>query len=208
MNDRLTNQDVSALLTLMTVAAEIDNTELEALTGMRITGDVLKRLNKQGLVESTRTGNKPYVHRMTKNGLVRCRYEIANAERPARPGYFGYPFFALLKSIDRFLDREGQELTDFFQPFDDGSEGLDSRIRTAYRKLSNGSRDWVRLAELRPLLNGASSDDVDGVLKAMSRAGEVTIAPDPNRRAVTAEDRAAAVRIGGEDNHLIAIEGS
>lgn len=207
MNDRLTSQDVSALLTLMSVAREISNTELEELTGIRITGDVRRRLNDQGLVRSTRDGNKPYVHDLTDKGWVRCRYEFT-AERPARPGYFGYAFFAVLGGLDRFLERENRALADVFQPAADDGQDLETRIRLAYRKLSPQSGEWVHLADLRPLLNGASRDDIDGVLKALSRSKQATLTPNPDRKSVTAADRAAAVRIGGEDNHLIAIEES
>jgi hypothetical protein len=207
MVERLTNQDVSALLTLMSVGrAEISNTELDELTGIRITGDVLKRLNAQELIVSERTGNKPYVHVLTKKGLVRCRYEFT-AERPQRPGYFGYAFYALLKGLDGFLDREHRTLEDMFRSAGT-SQDLETRIRTAYGKLARESRDWVRLADLRPLLNGVDSTDVDGALKAMSRAKQAHLAPDPDRKSLTSEDRAAAVRFGGEDNHLLTIEPS
>jgi hypothetical protein len=205
MNDRLTSQDISALLTLMTVAKEISNTELDELTGIRITGEVRRRLNEQGLVTSTRTSNKPFVHDLTDKGWVRCRYEFATAKRPERPGYFGYVFFAILQGMDRFLERDGKELADVFQP---ATTDLDALIRLAYRKLAKEPRDWVRLADLRPLLNGAGQSDVDGVLKTMSRARQAQLVPDPDRKSLTAADRAAAVRIGGEDNHLITIEES
>lgn len=207
MNDRLTSQDISALFTLMAVAREIDNTELEEVTGIRITGDVRRRLNDLGLVDSTRTGNKPYVHDLTDKGWVRCRYEL-KARRPSRPGYYGYAFFAVLNGLDRYLGRERRELADVFQPDVDGAADLETRIRLAYRKLAPKPGDWVHLAKLRPLLNGASREDIDGVLKALGRKQEVTLAPNPDRKAVTADDRAAAVRIGGDDNHLIAIEES
>jgi hypothetical protein len=205
MNDRLTSQDVSALLTLMTIAREIDNTELAELTGLRITGETRRRLNDQKLVTSTRAGNKPFVHDLTDKGWVRCRSELSTAERPERPGYFGYVLFAMLKGLDRFLARDGRELADVFQP---ATADLDTLIRLAYRKLAKEPKDWVRLADLRPLLNGAGTSDVDGVLKSMSRARQAQLSPDPDRKSLTAADRAAAVRIGGEDNHLIAIEES
>ncbi|MGB3443380.1 MAG: hypothetical protein WBA97_31985 [Actinophytocola sp.] len=207
MNHRLTSQDISALFTLMAVAREIDNTELAEATGIRITGDVRRRLNDLGLVSSSRTGNKPYVHDLTDKGWVRCRTELA-AQRPARPGYYGYAFFAVLNSLDRFFDRENRQLADVFQPEVDGGDNLEAQIRSAYRKLAPRPGEWVHLARLRPLLNGASREDVDGVLKALGRRQEVTLAPNPDRKSVTADDRAAAVRIGGDDNHLIAIEGS
>jgi hypothetical protein len=206
MNDRLTSQDISALFTLMAVAREIDNTELEEVTGIRITGDVRRRLNDLGLVTSTRQGNKPYVHDLTDKGWVRCRSEFT-APRPARPGYYGYAFFAVLNSLDRFLNREIRQLADVFQP-ETGDSDLESQIRTAYRKLAPKPGDWVRLAKLRPLLNGASREDVDGVLTTLGRKQVVTLAPNPNGKDVTADDRAAAVRIGGDENHMIAIEES
>jgi hypothetical protein len=207
MNDRLTSQHVSALFTLMAVAREIDNTELEEVTGIRITGDVRRRLNDLGLVSSTRTGNKPYVHDLTDEGWVRCRYEL-KAQRPTRPGYYGYAFFAVLNGLDRYLGRERRELADVFQPDVDGAADLETRIRAAYRKLAPKPGDWVHLAKLRPLLNGASREDIDGVLLALGRKQEITLAPNPNRKDVSADDRAAAVRIGGDENHMMSIEES
>ena len=205
MNDRLNSQDFSALITLMSVAREIDNTELEEVTGIRITGDVRRRLNDLGLVTSTRQGNKPYVHDLTKQGWLRARAEFA-AERPSRPGHYGYAFFAVLNSLDRFLDREDRPLGDLFQP--EVTEGLESQIKRAYRKLAAKPGDWVPLAKLRPLLNGASKEDVDTTLKTLGRKQDITLAPNPNRKVVTADDRDAAVLIGGDENHLIAIEES
>jgi DNA-binding transcriptional ArsR family regulator len=209
MNDRLNSQDLSALFTLMAVAQEIDNTTLAETTGIRITGDVRKRLNGLGLVTSTREGNKPYVHELTKDGWLRARAEFT-AERPARPGYYGYAFFALLNGLDRFLNRESRPVEDLFQPdvTGPGVDGLETQIKRAYHKLAPKPGDWVHLAKLRPLLNGASKDEVDAVLKVLGRKQDVTLAPNPNRKVVTADDRAAAVLIGGDENHLIAIEES
>lgn len=207
MNDRLTSQDISALFTLMAVAREIDNTSLEEVTGIRITGDVRRRLNDLGLVTSTRTGNRPYVHDLTDKGWVRCRYEL-KAQRPSRPGYYGYAFFAVLNGLDRFCDRENRQLADVFQPGVDGGVDLETQIRRAYHKLAPRPGEPVHLARLRPLLNGAAKDDVDAVLKTLGRQQVVTLTPNPNGKDVTAEDRDAAVRIGGDENHMIAIEES
>ena len=78
-----------------------------------------------------------------------------------------------------------------------GPDGLESRIRAAYAKLPASPQDWVRLAELRPLLNGADKDEVDQ-RAAGDEPGPAssTLAPDSNRKALTDADRAAAVRIG------------
>lgn len=206
MNDRLTSQHLSALFTLMAVAREIDNTELEELTGIRITGPARTRLNELGLVTSTREGNKPYVHDLTEKGWLRARAEFT-AERPARPGYYGYAFFAVLNSLDRFMNRENRPLGDLFQP-DAGDLDLESQIKRAYRRLAAKPGDWVSLADLRQLLNGAPKDEVDTTLKTLGRKQDVTLSPNPNRKVITDDDRAAAVLIGGDENHMIAIEES
>lgn len=207
MTERLTNQDISSLFTLMAVGKEIDNTELEEFAKIRITGPVLKRLNDQELIVSTRTGNKPYVHKLTNKGLARCRYELTS-DVPDRPGYFGYALFAVFKSLDRFLDRESRQLTDIFNSAAVPAGDLRTRVRTAYEKLAKYPRDLVRLADLRSLLNGAAQEDIDGVLKQMSRNREANLVPGSNRKALTDADREASLRIGTQDMHLLSIEPS
>jgi hypothetical protein len=77
-----------------------------------------------------------------------------------------------------------------------------------YRQLAAKQGDWVRLADLRSLLSGAKKPEVDRVLKEMSRARQAHLAPSPDPKSVTAADRDAAIRIGGEDNHLLMVEQS
>ncbi|NUT47295.1 MAG: hypothetical protein HOV94_08275 [Saccharothrix sp.] len=81
-------------------------------------------------------------------------------------------------------------------------------IRKAYEALSVKAQDWVRLAKLRPRLSGADKAEIDEVLLDMVRTGTVHLAPDSNRKVLTEADHAAAIRIAGEDNHLVAIEES
>jgi hypothetical protein len=61
--------------------------------------------------------------------------------------------------------------------------------------------------DLRPKL-GAPAAEVDAVLKKLSSAGEVHLVPEDNRKALTAADHEAAIRIAGEDNHFVAFEAS
>ncbi len=64
----------------------------------------------------------------------------------------------------------------------------------------------MSLARLRPLLGGAEHGDVDTVLRQMDRSPHVSLIPEENQKTLTAKDRAAAVKIGGQDNHLLTIE--
>lgn len=82
---------------------------------------------------------------------------------------------------------------------------IKARIQSAYQALRHPINEWVSLTDLRPLLGDADTADVDAVLKEMSRTREADIVPESNRKTLTDADHAAAVRIGGEPNHLISI---
>jgi hypothetical protein len=84
--------------------------------------------------------------------------------------------------------------------------GLETRIRAAYRQLAERPGSVVSLARLRPLLGAAAPADVDAVLRRMDRGQGVSIMPEENQKTLTSRDRAAAVTIGGQDNHLLVIE--
>jgi len=210
MNDRLGTQHITALFALMGIAREISNNELQELAGFKIDGQLRRTLNDRHLVTSTRQGNKPYVHELTDAGWKRCEAELAG-ERPEGSGHLGGAFYMVLDGLGRFLQRENKILAHVFQPetVTRTAEAVtDKKITTLYRRLADKQGDWVRLAELRPLLNGATRTDVDAVLKNMSKAGQAHLAPDPDRKSLTAADREAAIRIGGEDNHLLVVERS
>jgi hypothetical protein len=207
MNDRLGTQHITALFALMGVAREVDNNELQELAGFKIDGQLRRTLNERHLVTSTRQGNKPFVHDLTDAGWKRCEAELAG-ERPEGSGHLGGAFYLVLDGVGRFLRRENRTLAQVFGTPEPTDPVTDKKITTLYRQLADKQGDWVRLAELRPLLNGATRTDVDAVLKDMSKAGQAHLAPDPDRKALTAADREAAIRIGGEDNHLLVVERS
>jgi hypothetical protein len=207
MNDRLGTQHITALFALMGVAREVDNNELQELAGFKIDGQLRRTLNERHLVTSTRQGNKPFVHDLTDAGWKRCEAELAG-ERPEGSGHLGGAFYLVLDGIGRFLRRENRTLAQVFGTPEPTDPVTDKKITTLYRQLADKQGDWVRLAELRPLLNGATRTDVDAVLKNMSKAGQAHLAPDPDRKSLTAADREAAIRIGGEDNHLLVVERS
>ena len=84
-------------------------------------------------------------------------------------------------------------------------DALEQQIRNAYQKLSVKSQDWVRLAKLRPLVNGGRRE-VDAVLMDLFKRGDAHLAPDSNTKTHTDADRDAAIRIGREDKHIICFD--
>ena len=107
----------------------------------------------------------------------------------------------------RYLDAAGLSLADIARP-DPGPDAADLAgcIEAAYRSLATGSGEFVSLRELRLRLPGRPRPDVDAALAALFTAQRINLIPQSNQRALSDDDREAALRIGGEYKHLISIE--
>ncbi|HEV7649896.1 MAG TPA: hypothetical protein VGP26_17250 [Actinophytocola sp.] len=193
----------------MGLSRAASNTELHEMAGIRIDGRVRRDLNEQQLVVSTRAnGRAPFVHELTDKGWRRCE-DLLTAELDGRATSLGKALHVVLAGLDRYRQRKNLRLADIFQPpAEITRDELEPHIRAAYAKLAREQYDWVRLADLRGLLDGASREDVDGAFLEMSRNRKAQFSSASNNKALTDADRAAAVEIGGEKNHLIAIETS
>lgn len=206
MTDRLGQKQTAAMLALMVVAREVSNPELREIVGFALDGKERRQLNGLDLVASEQRG-RPYFHELTERGWAWCEEELSEGEAPLPRTSLGSALYVVLGGLGRHLRREKLRLADLFMPeVEVTAEEIESRIRIAYRKLSDAPRDWVGLVDLRPMLGEASTVDVDAVLKELSRSGQIRLVPESNRKTLTAAAHAAAVRIGGEDNHLLSIE--
>ncbi|WP_410640677.1 hypothetical protein [Amycolatopsis sp. lyj-346] len=82
----------------------------------------------------------------------------------------------------------------------------EARVRDAVSKLA-AEGAWVGLAELRRELGDVDHTEVTRVLRDMNRNDpNVHMVPEDNLKALRAEDHAAAVHIGGDDQHVMRIE--
>lgn len=218
MNNRLGHKQTAAMLTLMALGREVTNTELEEIVGFRLDSKERIELNKHGYVTSRKKG-RPLAHTITEDGIEWCRGEIGNASPPPpRPRSLIVPaVYVLFTRLNDYLRHEKLDLTEVFvQPTEDltgpdpelTSAEIENRITAAYRRLAGSSHGQVGLVELRPMLGDIATEKVDAVLKELSKAGQVSLFPESNRKRLTAADHRAAIRIGGEDNHLISIEAS
>ncbi|MFC0108319.1 hypothetical protein [Kibdelosporangium aridum] len=196
------------MFTLLAVGREVSNSELREIVGFAIDGKLLTELNGLGLVHTDK-GSRPFVHILTDEGKAWCREEIKKREVPSPPprSTLVRAMYVFFGGLDDYLSRERLELADLFTASVELTEvEITNRIRSAYRKLAKSPRDWVGLVDLRPMLGDASRQDVDAVLKELSRTGQVHLVPMSNRKALTQADHDAAIRIGGDDNHRLSIE--
>jgi hypothetical protein len=207
--DELGITERAALLTLMAEAREIPNAELRTVFGIRLSPDQRRQLNDLKLL-SSRTEERRLVHELTDRGWVWCAAEL-EAQRPPRSGSMGTVAYALLAGVGRYLKRSGTSLSDVFD-VDRKASGepaspvdLEGRIRDAYRRLASEENGWVSLTRLRGLIGDVPRAEVDATLRRMYRSPLVNIVAEADQRILTPEDRESAVRIGGQDKHLMAI---
>ncbi|MGV9296386.1 hypothetical protein [Amycolatopsis sp. NPDC003676] len=208
MHERLSHKQSAAMIALMVHGREMSNPELREEAGFALDGRDRLKLNERYV--SSRKSGRAFVHQLTDDGWDWCAGELAalTPPKPVRSTLTVVAYLALNKLFE-YMRLHNVSLKEVFTGSDaPQAAGLEEMIRLAYRKLARSPRDWVGLADLRPLLGGAAVAEVDAVLKQLSRTGQAHLVPESNRKALTAEDKEAAVRIGGEDNHLLSIEAS
>lgn len=221
----LTPNQINALVVLMVEARELTNSELRDLAGFALTGSDNAALVKHGLVETDRS-HRPFSHQLSEEGWAVVR-RLHTVPPPKRGGSASRSLFTLLASLHRSLDRQGISHADFFtgtavaptsaepptsaappvsgDAVDTPAADPEALIRAAYRELAAAPGDWVGLADLRDRLAGQERASVDAALRSLVRREGVRIIPVANTKSLTPRDRAAAVRIGDEDNHALSI---
>jgi hypothetical protein len=210
--EELTGTEQAVLLILMAEARPVRNPELATL-GPKLEKDKRDRLNQRGLIETT-TVDRVLVHELTDRGWRVCA-KVIGTETPARSSGQGKALYTLLRGLRRHLDREDLAPGDVFLPLDDGppagdpdplGDDVEAKIRAVYVGLAARAGGWVDLVRLRAELPDVSKRELDAALTRMYRNRGVSLIPEENQKTLTAEDRAAAVEIGDQDKHLIAIE--
>ncbi|MGV8873993.1 MAG: hypothetical protein ACOH2Q_15785 [Rhodococcus sp. (in: high G+C Gram-positive bacteria)] len=83
---------------------------------------------------------------------------------------------------------------------------IEASIRTAYARLAREPGSTVRLSRLRNELQDIPRTDLDDALARLRRADDVSLIPEENQKTLTDEERAAAVVVGNQQNHLLSIE--
>ncbi|WP_069166935.1 hypothetical protein [Nocardia altamirensis] len=196
-DDQLTLTERCVMLVLMAEARELTNAELLALAGIKLDGKYRIRLNRLGLVESTKV-KRAFVHELTEKGTTWCAAELFKS-RPARSGGVGGALYVVLAGLGRYLDDTEHTLVEVFRP------DVAGQMAAAYADLTRGSGAPVRLAVLRDRLNVPDSE-FDRALKQLARREDVDVHAEADQKTLTDRDREAAVVLGGTARHLLTIE--
>jgi hypothetical protein len=199
------------LFALMAQGRELSSNELKELYKIELKGASRTKLNRDGLLVSRKLG-RGFVHDLTDRGWAWVRNEFTQAP-PSGSGSLVAALYAVLAALAGGLERHELKLADLMDAgtptakMGNGSAlTLLDRIKTAYRQLARRSQDWVYLSELRPLIPGATKAQVDSALKEMYRDRVINLTLEEDQKSLTAAQRSAAIRIGVDDMHLIAME--
>lgn len=218
-DDTLKPEERAALLLLVAVATpEVANPDLAERFDVTITGHGWRGLNERKLVKTEKRG-RSLTHEVTDDGWVRARDELTGVLGNTKLSRAAAA--AINDQLHRYLTRADLRLFDVFVPVsgvDEDEEGaptdetvpveraLEDQIRAAYWALAPKPATYIRLADLREALGDAPRKEVDEALLQLVKASDVSFTPESNKKSLTAVDKAAAVRVGRQDNHLIAIE--
>jgi hypothetical protein len=209
--EELTGTEQAVLLVLMAEARPVRNTELAAL-GPALDKPTRDRLIRRGLIE-TDTSARPMEHELTDAGWATCA-KFFGAEAPAQSKPQGKALYTVLRALRRYFDRDALAPGDVFLPLDDSvvtgapdaaTTAIEAAVRAAYVRLAATEGGWVDLVRLRAELPDVTRPELDAALTRMYRIPGVSLIPEENQKTLTAEDRAAAVEIGEQAKHLIAI---
>lgn len=197
----------AVMLVLMAEGRELSNTEMDKLHGLRLDSSDRRGLNDLDLVTSSRTGNAAFVHDLTEAGWRWCADELtAGRPKTSRQESLGKALYAVLAGVGRYLDHVEKGLADVFHIV--AAESVEDRIRATYRELAERPGDYVNLTDLRQGLNSVARSVVDEALLRLNMETGITLAPNEDQRLLTEEESAAALRVGTQDVHQLAIESS
>ncbi|WP_431973270.1 hypothetical protein [Micromonospora haikouensis] len=212
--DDLTASENAILVVLMAEAREVLNTELRERYHLDVRKPQRDKLTRLHYVASRKSGST-YALQLDDKGWVRMQSDLDFALRGASA--LGAALTALQANLrDRVLARSGcATLAELFAVTDvrasaptvaaDPAGALTARVVSAYRALADAPGAWVSLRRLRPFFADVPREDLDEALRRLSRSEGVAIAPESNQKTLTGADIAAALRLGGQDNHLLAI---
>jgi hypothetical protein len=216
--DELSARERAVLFALLTQARRLSNPELKELIGFPLDGEKRRRLNDLKLVESEKPG-RSFVHELSDAGWRWCAEELA-AGPVDRGSSLERAHYLVFGAFARYMTTARLSLADVVSPDlqarpggrhkrRDAAEGggdVAARVQAGYRALASGHGEFVRLRELRQRLADIPRPDLDSVLAAMFAAQRINLIPRSNQQALSAADREAALRVGGEYKHLISID--
>lgn len=209
-SDNLNASEGAILLILLAENREIANVELKERFKVDLSGSDNK-LKKLGYVASRKEGRRLMLS-LTDAGWARCGQPMTFDS--ARPFALGIALTMVLDAVHRDLEHTGRSLAMMLAP-EQGSIGVTDggvaradlleQIRVTYKQFAAEPGDWVNIADIRETLSSVGRDEMDAALRELEQQRDVNVVPQANEKALSERTRRAAVIIGRQHKHFIAI---
>jgi hypothetical protein len=217
-HDELSARERAVLFALLSEARKLSNAELKTLIGIRLDGKERRKLNDLKFVESEITG-RAFVHELSDAGWRWCADQLSAGPAGHRTS-LERAHYLLFGVFARHLNAAQLSLADLVCTTPEppaptgkhvrrdaatGGGDLTARIASAYEALAPAPGEFIRLSELRKRLADIPRPELDGALTAMFTSQRVNLIPQSGQQTLTAADHGSALRVGGEQKHLISI---
>lgn len=165
-------------------------------------------LIEQGLIVLDKS-SKPYVYELTDAGWLATRKLLAEPSPKKVSSRTARILWAIMGDFSAHMDRTGAELADLYPPpapAPQDERDPQAAVHRAYRELVGATADWLPLRRLREHLADLDREQVDRALAGLLDSHAVRLIPETNQKMLTPADHDAAIWLGGQYRHLIAIE--
>ncbi|GGF97421.1 hypothetical protein GCM10007304_09260 [Rhodococcoides trifolii] len=216
--DELTGTEIAVLMVLMAEARSVRNPDLATL-GPELKKPQRDRLQNRGLIDIGKDGRSMTLE-LTDKGWKFCS-DLMGTEAPKGAAGPSKALFTVMAGLGRWFHRDDIRPAEVFFPRDTPSvisvapdrapivigpaTDVAQHVRDAYASLASEPGAYVRLSRLRPALDGIPRADLDAAIYELQREPGVHLIPEENQKTLTDEDRDAAVVVGNQHNHLLAI---
>lgn len=207
----LTGTETTVLLVLAAAVEPVRNPDLKLL-GPALEAPSRRRLVDRGLLEVGTGARRSLVLSLTDKGWAAAA-DLLESPPPPRATPQLRAMLTFAAGIGRYLRRESLALGEVMMPRPaprpDGPPvpeptGTVERVRAAYLRIAAPGA-WVALHRLRAALPDLPRAELDDALRELYPEPGVHIVAEDNLKALTAEDRAAALHLGGRPLHAIRI---
>lgn len=214
----LTGTESTVLLVLASAVEPVRNPDLKLL-GPALEAPSRRKLVERGLLDVEVGERRTLLLSLTDRGWAAAA-ALLESPPPPRATPQLRALFTFAAGIGRYLRRESLALGEVVTPADppapapaqavrsapapapDGPPA--DRVRAAYRAVA-ALGAWVALRDLRAALPGVPRTTVDEGLRALYPEPGVHIVAEDNLKALTPDDHAAALQLGGRPLHAIRI---
>lgn len=196
--------EFNLLLSLVHLRGSGTTTDFRTAFGFKdVETNTQKGLSERGLVSIDR-GVRPYVYELTDAGWLSARKLLSEPAPAGVSKRTARILWAVIGDFATHMDRTGTELADLYPARSEAT--VSEQVKDAYLSAVGEPEAWLPLRELRELLTDADREAVDRALAELHAAREIRLIPESNQKTLTDADREAALWLGGEHRHLIAIE--